>query len=126
MGNVLRALVLAVMPALLVAACQSQSYHYQLNTGNQCQSATGEPTVCTVIITNSASSTGDFSWEATSDPNVASIAPSSGAVPPGSSSSKITVTVPSGSSCPVTVTFADSSTNTSTSVQVTSVDGISC
>lgn len=126
MGNVLRAFVLVVMSTLLVVGCQSKSYHYQLNAENQCQSATGEPTVCTVIITNDASSTGDFSWEATSDPNVASIDPSSGTVPRGSSSSKITVTVPSGSPCPVTVTFADSSTNASTSVQVTSVDGISC
>ena len=156
MGKVWRAFVLVVMSTLLVVACsmnspggggqsgngggqssngggqssngggQSQSHHYQLNAENQCRSATGEGAVCTVTITNDASSTDDFGWEATSDPNVASIDPSSGTVPRGSSSNEITVTVPSGSPCPVTVTFADSSTNGSTSIQVTSVDGSPC
>jgi hypothetical protein len=104
----------------------SASHHYQLDTRSKCESATGNPTVCTVVITNDSSSTDDFNWEVSSEPNVASVDPSSGIVPRGSASDEITITVPSGSPCPVTVAFTDSSTNGTTIVKVTSVDGKSC
>lgn len=72
-----------------------------------CNSATGQDTTCTVTLSNSSSSTGNFDWTASSSPSGAQFNPVSGSVAPGASSDQIQVTIPAGI-CPFTLTFADS------------------
>jgi hypothetical protein len=98
---------------------------YNLNTRSSCQSGTGSPTTCQVTLINQASSSGSFTWAASSDPQAALVEPNSGVVAKGGAE-KVTVTVPSGSPCPVKVTFASISSDASVTVTVTTVDGAQC
>jgi hypothetical protein len=106
------------------AGAPAGSYSYNLDTRSSCDSSTGNSTTCKVTLINEASSTGDFTWTAASDPPVALVQPDSGTVSKGASQ-KLTVTVPSGSPCPVKVTFSNDS-GTSASVFVTMIDGAQC
>lgn len=74
---------------------------------SNCQAATGQPTTCTVVLTNDSSSTGDFNWTASSSVGGVVFDPSSGTVSPGASSDPIKATIPEGE-CPFTLAFADS------------------
>src|SRR5258708_1700341 len=74
---------------------------------SNCHAATGQPTTCTVVLTNDSSSTGDFNWTASSSVGGAAFDPSSGTVSPGASSDPIKATIPEGE-CPFTLTFANS------------------
>ena len=83
----------------------TSSIEVQFSTS--CNSATGQGTTCTVTLSNSSSSTGNFDWTASSSPSGAQFNPPSGSVAPGASSDQIQVTIPAGI-CPFTLTFADS------------------
>jgi hypothetical protein len=78
-----------------------------LKYSSSCQSGTGQPTTCTVTLTNDSSSTGDFNWTASSSVGGVQFDPSSGTVSPGSSSDPVKATIPEGE-CPFTLIFSDS------------------
>lgn len=82
------------------------STHYNVGASSNCQSGTGQPTTCQVVLTNDASSTGDFQWSASSSAPGTNFNPSSGTLAPGARSDPIQVTVPEGE-CPFVLTFAE-------------------
>jgi hypothetical protein len=74
---------------------------------SNCHASTGQPTTCTVTLTNDSSSTGDFNWSATSSVGGVVFDPSSGTLSAGASSDPINATIPAGE-CPFKLTFSDS------------------
>lgn len=112
-----RKLYIAFTLIVLVRALSACSFgggasSIEVQYSTNCSSATGQNTTCTVTLSNSSSSTGNFDWTASSSPAGAQFNPSSGSVAPGASSDQIQVTVPAGI-CPFTLTFSD---NNGTSV----------
>ena len=106
-----RKLCIAFTLIVLVSALSACSFgggasSIEVQYSTNCSSATGQNTTCTVTISNSSSSTGNFDWTASSSPAGAQFNPSSGSVAPGASSDQIQVTVPAGI-CPFTLTFSD-------------------
>jgi hypothetical protein len=95
-------IVLFMLLSITLLSCGAS--HYSVSDHSDCQSATGQPTTCTVSLHNDSSSSGDFNWTASSDPAGASFNPSSGSISPGSDQNNIQVTVPPGI-CPFTLTF---------------------
>lgn len=107
-----RKLCIVLTLMVLVSAITACSFgggasSIEVQSSTSCSSATGQDTTCTVRLSNSSSSTGNFDWTASSSPSGAQFNPSSGSVAPGASSDQIQVTVPAGI-CPFTLTFTGS------------------
>src|SRR5260221_7019653 len=101
-----RKLCIVLTLMVLVSAITACSFgggasSIEVQSSTSCSSATGQDTTCTVRLSNSSRSTGNFDWTASSSPSGAQFNPSSGSVAPGASSDQIQLTVPAGM-CPFT------------------------
>jgi hypothetical protein len=86
-------------------SARTSRYVFDSHQNESCHWATGQPAVCTITITNDATSTVTFNWRGQSDPAGATFNPDHGSIPPGGTSDPITVTDPF--ICPITMLFRD-------------------
>ena len=96
---------------MLLSGCNMPATVLHVHEQSSCNSSTGNPTTCSVMLQNDASSNASFDWTSASNPAGAIFVPSSGSVAVGKTSETIQVTIPDGL-CPDVIAFIDSGHHT--------------